>query len=107
MVAAKKSKTKVDTINSKIQMVMKSGKYSLGFKQAVATLVQGRSKLIVVANNCQPIRKAQLEYYALLSKTPVHFYSGNNMDLGTACGKHFRSAVLSVTDIGDSDITSA
>ncbi len=106
MVANKKSKSKVDTINSKITMVMKSGKYSLGFKQAVGTLVQGRSKLIIIANNCQPIRKAQLEYYAMLSKTPVHHYSGNNLDLGTSCGKHFRSAVLSVTDIGDSDITS-
>jgi large subunit ribosomal protein L30e len=103
----KKTKgTKVDTINSKIQMVMKSGKYCLGFKQTIGTIVQGRSKLVIIAGNCQPIRKAQLEYYAMLSKTPVHHYSGNNLDLGTACGKHFRSAVLSVTDVGDSDITS-
>lgn len=103
----KATKAKVDTINSKIQMVMRSGKFTLGAKQSLSTLRQGRCKLIIISNNCPPIRKAELEYYAMLSKTPVHHYSGNNVDLGTACGKHFRSTVLSITDVGDSDITSA
>ena len=103
----KKSKSKVDTINTKIQLVMRSGKYNLGMQQTIDTLRNGRSKLVVISNNCPPIKKAELEYYAMLSKTPVHHYSGNNLDLGTACGKHFRTAVMSVTDVGDSDITSA
>ena len=103
--AKKVSKSKVDTINSKIQLVMKSGKYCLGFNQVMGTLRAGRSKLIVISNNCHPVRKAELEYYAMLSKTPVHYCSGSNLDLGTACGKHFRATVLSVTDAGDSDIT--
>ena len=33
----------------------------------------------------------------------VHFL-GNNIELGTACGKYFRVSVLSITDAGDSDI---
>ena len=101
----KKSKSKVDTINTKIQMVMKTGKYCLGCNQTLVSLRQGRSKLIIISNNCKPIQKAELEYYAMLSKTPVHHYNGNNLDLGTACGKQFRAAVLSITDVGDSDIT--
>ena len=101
----KKSKSKVDTINTKIQMVMKSGKYVLGSGQTLKTLRAGTSQLIIIANNCKPIQKAELEYYAMLSKTPVHHYNGNNLDLGTACGKHFRSSVLSITNVGDSDIT--
>ncbi len=101
---AKGGKTKVDTINTKIQMVMKTGKYSLGYEQALNSLRQGRSKLIVISSNCQPIRKAELEYYAMLSKTPVHHYSGTNLDLGTACGRQFRTSVLTVTEQGDSDI---
>jgi len=103
----KKNKSKVDTINSKITIVVKSGKYTMGLNQTVQTLRGGRAKLIVIANNCPPIKKAELEYYAMLAKVPVHQYNGNNLDLGTACGKKFRTAVLSVTDIGDSDITSA
>jgi large subunit ribosomal protein L30e len=40
----------------------------------------------------------------MLSKTAVHHYSGNNIDLGTACGKYFRVGVVSITDAGDSDL---
>jgi Ribosomal protein L30E len=34
----------------------------------------------------------------------VHHFAGNNVDLGTACGKYFRCSVMSITDPGDSDI---
>ena len=53
---------------------------------------------------CFVQRKSEIEYYAMLAKTGVHHYSGNNIELGTACGKFFRVSVLSVTDPGDSDI---
>lgn len=65
-----------------------------------------QSKLIIISNNCPPVRKSELEYYAMLSKTGVHHFGGNNVDLGTACGKYFRVSCLSITDAGDSDIIS-
>lgn len=40
----------------------------------------------------------------MLSKTGVHEYHGNNIELGTACGKLFHVSMLSITDPGDSDI---
>lgn len=40
------------------------------------------------------------------AQTGVHHYSGNNVDLGTACGKLHRVCVLTITDAGDSDIVS-
>ena len=49
-------------------------------------------------------RKSEIEYYAMLAKTGVHHYTGNNIELGTACGKYFRVCTLSITDPGDSDI---
>jgi large subunit ribosomal protein L30e len=58
-----------------------------------------------MSNNVPPLRKSEIEYYAMLAKTGVHQYSGNNIDLGTACGKYYRVSVMSVTDPGDSDIT--
>eukprot|EP00998_Keelungia_sp_KM082_P012962 NODE_9386_length_518_cov_473.043478_g9363_i0.p1 GENE.NODE_9386_length_518_cov_473.043478_g9363_i0~~NODE_9386_length_518_cov_473.043478_g9363_i0.p1 ORF type:complete len:105 (+),score=28.05 NODE_9386_length_518_cov_473.043478_g9363_i0:86-400(+) len=93
-----------DNINSKLQLVMKSGKYSLGYRSALKTIRQGKAKMIIIANNCPPLRKSEIEYYAMLGKTNVHHYSGNNIDLGTACGKYFRASVLSILDPGDSDI---
>jgi hypothetical protein len=49
-------------------------------------------------------RKSEIEYYAMLAKTGVHHYGGNNIELGTACGKYFRVGILAITDPGDSDI---
>lgn len=63
-----------------------------------------QAKLVIISNNCPAIRKSEIEYYAMLSKTGVHHYNGNNVDLGTACGKLHRVSVLTITDPGDSDI---
>jgi large subunit ribosomal protein L30e len=47
------------------------------------------------------LRKSETEYYAMLAKTGVHHYSGNNVDLGTACGKYFHVGALAITDPGN------
>lgn len=64
----------------------------------------GVAKLILVANNCSPLRKSEIEYYAMLTKTTVHHYQGNCIDLGTGCGKYFGVSAVAITDAGDSDI---
>jgi len=46
-------------------------------------------------------RKSEIEYYAMLAKTGVHHYSGNNIELGTACGKYFRVCTLAIIDPGE------
>merc|ERR1712137_33016 len=99
-----KKKTSGDNLNSRIALVMKSGKAALGYKTALKSLRQGKAKLILIANNCPPLRRSEIEYYAMLAKTAVHPYAGNNITLGTACGKMFRTTVVTVTDPGDSDI---
>merc|ERR1711874_773968 len=97
-------KKAIESINSRLALVMKSGKYCLGLRQTLKTLRQGKSKLVIIANNTPPLRKSEIEYYAMLAKTGVHHYTGNNIELGTACGKYFRVCTLSITDPGDSDI---
>lgn len=37
-------------------MVMKSGKYCLGYKQTLKTLRSGKAKLVIIANNTPPLR---------------------------------------------------
>lgn len=34
-------------------------------------------KLILISNNCPPLRKSEIEYYAMLSKVGVHHYNGS------------------------------
>ena len=80
------------------------------------------AKLVLIAGNCPPLRKSELEYYAMLSKTSVHHFAGTNVALGTAAGKLFRvgyvsilpinedlsnpdvCSVMTVSDAGDSDL---
>merc|ERR1719269_228980 len=101
---AKKDKKGQENINSRLALVMRSGKVQLGYKQTLKTLRNGKSKLVLISGNCPALRKSEIEYYAMLARTGVHHFAGNNVDLGTACGKMFRISCLSITDPGDSDI---
>uniref|UniRef100_A0A3Q2UMQ8 Large ribosomal subunit protein eL30 n=1 Tax=Fundulus heteroclitus TaxID=8078 RepID=A0A3Q2UMQ8_FUNHE len=56
MVAAKKTKKSMESINSRLQLVMKSGKYVLGYKQSQKMIRQGKAKLVILANNCPALR---------------------------------------------------
>merc|ERR1711872_221032 len=77
MAPNKKAKKTNESINSRLALVMKSGKFVLGYKQTLDSLRLGKAKLVII---------------------------GNNIELGTACGKYFRVCTLSITDPGDSDI---
>merc|ERR1712029_709496 len=105
--APKKAKKTTDSINSRLALVMKSGKVVLGYKSTLKSLRSGKAKLIIIAGNTPPLRKSELEYYSMLSKAPIHHFSGNNIELGTACGKLFRCSTMATLDAGDSDILGA
>ena len=46
----------MESINSRLQLVMKSGKYVLGYKQSQKMIRQGKAKLVILANNCPALR---------------------------------------------------
>ncbi|KAF8415340.1 50S ribosomal protein L30e-like protein [Boletus edulis BED1] len=132
MAPTKKSKAakSTESIASRLALVVKSGKYTLGYKSALKQMRSGKglereaekvlwaddrfpryfsdaifiAKLVLIAGNCPPLRKSEIEYYAMLSKTTVHHFAGTNVALGTAAGKLFRVGVMTVTDQGDSDL---
>ncbi|KIP08791.1 hypothetical protein PHLGIDRAFT_116923 [Phlebiopsis gigantea 11061_1 CR5-6] len=152
MAPTKKSKAakSTESIASRLALVVKSGKYSLGYKSALKQMRNGKgehrffelslrglerdaekvpcadvtlssppsrsasslgyvwlgktAKLILIAGNCPPLRKSEIEYYAMLSKTSVHHFAGTNVALGTAAGKLFRVGVMTILDQGDSDL---
>mmetsp|Transcript_8210 Transcript_8210/g.20477 ORF Transcript_8210/g.20477 Transcript_8210/m.20477 type:complete len:110 (+) Transcript_8210:102-431(+) len=99
-----KKKNTTENITAKLTLVIKSGKYTTGYKSTLKSLRTGRTKLILIAGNCPPLRKSELEYYAMLSKCTVHHFAGSNIDLGIASGKQYRVSTMCITDPGDSDI---
>merc|ERR1712157_703005 len=86
----KKSKKGGENINQKLQLVFKSGKAVLGYRQTLRTIRAAKAKMVIISKNCPALRKSEIEYYCMLSKTFLHHYPGNNTELGTACGKFFR-----------------
>ena len=75
LVSPPEQKKNAESINSRLALVMKSGKYMLGYKSTLKSLRKGVSKLVIIANNCPPLRKSEIEYYAMLAKTGVHHYT--------------------------------
>mmetsp|Transcript_43 Transcript_43/g.87 ORF Transcript_43/g.87 Transcript_43/m.87 type:complete len:109 (+) Transcript_43:98-424(+) len=101
---SKKAKKQQDNMNSRLKLVMKSGKAILGYRHSMKAVRKGKAKMVVIASNCPPLRKSEVEYMCMLGKCHVHHYAGNNIALGTACGKFFNCSVLTILDAGDSDI---
>mmetsp|Transcript_158 Transcript_158/g.128 ORF Transcript_158/g.128 Transcript_158/m.128 type:complete len:105 (-) Transcript_158:201-515(-) len=96
-----------ESITSKLALVMRSGKAVLGTKTTLKSIRTGKAKLVFISNNCPPLRKSLIQYYAMLAKIKTYLFPGNNNDLGTACGKFHAVSCLSILDAGDSDILTA
>ena len=48
--APKKSKKTADSINSRLALVMKSGKVVLGYKSTLKSLRSGKAKLVIIVS---------------------------------------------------------
>jgi len=79
MAPKSKSKKDANSINSRLALVMKSGTVTLGYKSTLKSLRTNKAKLVIISGNTPPLRKSELEYIAMLSKTPVHHFAGNNV----------------------------
>merc|ERR1711990_649617 len=95
---AKKAKKAGDNINQKLQLVFKSGKAVLGVRQTLKQIRTAKAKMVIISKNCPALRKSEIEYYCMLSKTYLHHSPGNNTELGTACGKFFRVGCVAITN---------
>ncbi len=94
-------------LNASIRMAVDSGKTILGSQKTRKLALLGEAKVVIIARNCPPAVKADIQHYALLSKTPVIDFKGTSIELGIVCGKPFPVSALSVIDAGNSDILTA
>ena len=46
----------MESINNRLQLVVKSGKYVLGYRQTLKALRNGKAKLVILANNTPQLR---------------------------------------------------
>ncbi|KAK1347286.1 ribosomal protein L30 [Hamiltosporidium tvaerminnensis] len=95
----------VEGIATKLPLAIKTGKYTLGYKSALLSLLNQTAKILVIASNFPSTKRRLLEYYAMLAdNTPICIYDGNNNELAKTCDKGFRIGVVSVLDVGEADM---
>jgi len=95
--------SKVDA-NKQIEIAVKTGKVSLGVKEALDAARFAKAKLVILASNCPEAHRSSITYYAKQSSVPIFVYPGTSFDLGAACAKRFPVAALAVKEQGDSEV---
>jgi len=95
-------------ISSQLSLALKTGKYSVGYNQALKNVINKRTKCLIIASNFSKVKRSQLEYYcALANNIPVKYYEGNNRELSILSKLKFRTSVISILDQGESDLVEA
>ncbi len=91
-------------VDKAIATAVKTGKVLFGANSGIDAAKTGKAKLIVVASNCPPRGRQDIEYYCRLSNISMIVYKGSSIDLGVVCGKPFMVSALTIREPGDSDI---
>jgi large subunit ribosomal protein L30e len=93
-----------ESIISSLSLVTKSGTFSLGFAQTLKALRNGTAKLVIIPSNIAPRHKSLIEHYAMLNQCDILPFEGDNVALGTACGKYFQCSVITIIDAGEPEL---
>lgn len=91
-------------IDRSLNVAVKTGKILFGSNLTIKNAMTGKIKLVIMSSDCPRDKREKIEYYCKLSGIPLIVYPGSSLDLGSACGKPFPVAALSIRDPGDSDI---
>lgn len=88
-------------IGRALRTAITTGNVRFGLEQTTKVMETGEARLVIVSDNCpeESIKRAE--------SVRVIEFSGNNMELGAACGKPFSISALAVLDPGESNILSA
>lgn len=77
----------MESINSRLQLVMKSGKYVLGYKQSQKMIRQGKAKLVILANNCPALRYPKI--IDIINATLIQLIYDHKLGVGCSLNREF------------------
>jgi large subunit ribosomal protein L30e len=84
-----------------LKSIVKSGKLLFGAKSAVSAAKMGRALAFILASNCPPVIKKEIESFAVSAKIPIHYYPSSGIELGMALGKPFAVATITIRSVSD------
>lgn len=97
----KSKKEKENPISAAIRLAVESGKVDFGSHVGMKNVAANKAKLFIVAGNVPAVRE---EMKSLKSEVPVIEFEGSSVELGSICGKPFPVSLLSVYEVGSSNI---
>jgi len=87
-------------INRALRTAVLTGKVHLGRQQTIKALKRKEVKLVITASNCEEAAVKELK----TQNAPRYRFPGNNLELGSACGKPFSVSMVSILEPGESNI---
>ena len=94
-------------ISKSIRIAVDTGRVAYGAETARKALLNKEAKLVVITSNTPDEIKHDVWRYAKLSEIPVLEFAGSSLDLGATCGRPHFVSVLTIFEVGDSDIMKA
>jgi large subunit ribosomal protein L30e len=87
-----------------IRNVLKTGRVTFGVNSALSSIKSGRAKAVILASNCPVNNREVIEHNCQTSRIPLIISDNSSSNLAILCGKPFAITVLSIRDVGDSNI---
>jgi large subunit ribosomal protein L30e len=84
-----------------LKSITKSGKLLFGAKSALSAAKTGRAFAFILASNCPPTIKKEIESFAVSAEIPIHYYPSSSIELGMALGKPFAVATMTIRSVSD------
>jgi large subunit ribosomal protein L30e len=91
-------------VNREIRRAVDTGKVLFGAEQSEKSILKGKGRLIIIADNVPERVGDRLVPLAESSGIPVYRFNDGSRKLGSLCGKPFSVSVMSVMDEGKSKV---
>lgn len=87
-----------------LEVIGRTGKMLLGFRQAKLSILHRKSRLIILAGNCPPDLEREIRITCSMVGVPILKTNIPRRELGYMAGKPFSASVISVIDPGNSNL---
>lgn len=94
----------INMLEKSIRSAYDSGKVVIGLKESMKLIMNGKGKLILVANDCPRNVMNDIMYYSEMSQIRVKVYPQSALRLGETCGRPHPISVMVIEKEGNSKI---
>jgi large subunit ribosomal protein L30e len=94
----------VINVERAIRTAVDTGEVLMGERETIRAVKNKEVKLVILANNCPPPLREDIQRFVELSEVPIYEFKGSSLELGAICGRPHVISMIGVIEAGDSDI---